>query len=79
MTEPFRSGLEKLKALGATSRSAIMCAEAVWWRCHRRIIADYLMAAGQEVVHLMGPGKQEPAKITPAAQQIAPGVLVYPK
>jgi uncharacterized protein (DUF488 family) len=79
MTEPFRHGLEELRKLGETSRCAIMCAEAVWWRCHRRIIADYLMVAGEEVVHLMGPNKQEPAKITPAAQEIAPGTLVYPK
>jgi uncharacterized protein (DUF488 family) len=78
-TEPFRSGLAKLVELGAESRSAIMCAEAVWWRCHRRIIADYLMTAGADVVHLMGPGKAEPAKITPAAQQVAPGMLVYRK
>jgi uncharacterized protein (DUF488 family) len=79
MTEPFRAGLAKLIELGEESRSAIMCAEAVWWRCHRRIIADYLMLAGADVVHLMGPGKAEPAKSRPAAQQIAPEVLIYRK
>jgi uncharacterized protein (DUF488 family) len=79
MTQPFRAGLARLKELGEASRPAIMCAEAVWWRCHRRIIADYLMAAGEEVVHLMGAGKEEPAKITPAVQQVAPSVLVYRK
>jgi uncharacterized protein (DUF488 family) len=79
MSEPFRAGLERLKKLGEAGRCAIMCAEAVWWRCHRRIIADYLMFAGEDVVHLMGPGREEPAKITPSAQQIEPGVLVYRK
>ena len=34
-----------------------MCAEAVWWRCHRRIIADYLLAGGEQVFHILGPGK----------------------
>jgi uncharacterized protein (DUF488 family) len=79
MGEPFRAGLGQLKELGEQSRCAMMCAEAVWWRCHRRIIADYLMLAGEEVVHLMGPGKSEPARITPAARETEPGVLVYQK
>jgi len=38
---------------GAARRSAIMCAEALWWRCHRRIIADYLIAAGETVFHIL--------------------------
>jgi uncharacterized protein (DUF488 family) len=79
MSAPFRSGLEKLRKLGTTQRTAMMCAEAVWWRCHRRIIADYLLRAGEEVVHLMSPGKQEPAHLTPAAREVEPGVLVYQK
>src|SRR3954462_11984428 len=49
LTEAFRSGLARLCALGQERRCAIMCAEAVWWRCHRRIIADYLIAAGKTV------------------------------
>jgi uncharacterized protein (DUF488 family) len=44
-----------------------MCAEAVWWRCHRRIIADYLLAAGHRVLHLMWPERIEPARLTPGA------------
>jgi uncharacterized protein (DUF488 family) len=55
-----------------------MCAEAVWWRCHRRIIADYLLAEGQAVFHIMGPGQIEPARMTEAAHQEASGRLVYP-
>jgi uncharacterized protein (DUF488 family) len=77
MTESFRAGLEKLRSLGKASRTAIMCAEAVWWRCHRRIIADYLLLAGDEVVHLMAPGREETAKMTVAARESEPGVLVY--
>jgi uncharacterized protein (DUF488 family) len=77
MSESFRSGLERLRSLGEASRCAIMCAEAVWWRCHRRIIADYLLYSGEQVVHLLGSGRQEPAHMTPAAREREPGVLVY--
>src|SRR5690606_23770756 len=51
LTAPLREGLADLRDLGARQRTAIMCAEAVWWRCHRRIIADYLLAAGETVFH----------------------------
>jgi uncharacterized protein (DUF488 family) len=54
-----------------------MCAEAVWWRCHRRIVADYLLLHGREVLHLMGPRKAEPARLTPGAVA-GNGVLTYP-
>lgn len=78
LTVPFREGLARLLVLGHSERSAIMCSEAVWWRCHRRIIADYLITAGEAVYHIMGPGKTEPAKLTPAAHATAEGALVYP-
>ena len=77
-TEPFQTGLRTLRALGQDDGCAIMCAEAVWWRCHRRIIADYLLAAGETVLHIMDLGKIEPAQLTPAARQTADGRLVYP-
>ena len=64
MGEDFRAGLARLRELGAKQRCAIMCAEAVWWRCHRRIISDYLLAEGETVVHLMGPGHIAPARLT---------------
>jgi uncharacterized protein (DUF488 family) len=54
-----------------------MCSEAVWWRCHRRIIADYLLVRGIPVVHLMGGGRIEPASVTPGARS-SDGRLVYP-
>ncbi|HEX8168298.1 MAG TPA: DUF488 domain-containing protein [Beijerinckiaceae bacterium] len=78
LSEGFGAGLARLRELGAERRTAIMCAEAVWWRCHRRIIADYLMAAGEAVFHILGPGKTEEARMTPAARPALGGGLVYP-
>ncbi|HSU04280.1 MAG TPA: DUF488 domain-containing protein [Acetobacteraceae bacterium] len=78
MTQPFRDGLEELRALGQQRTCAIMCAEAVWWRCHRRIITDYLIAAGDSVQHILGPGHIDQAAMTPAAQVQPDGRLVYP-
>ena len=77
-TETFRTGLRELQDIGHDWNAAIMCAEAVWWRCHRRIIADYLIAQGETVFHILGPNKIEPAHITPAAQASPDGTLVYP-
>ena len=77
LSDGFEQGLEQLMAVAAERRTAIMCAEAVWWRCHRRIIADYLMLHGRSVIHLMGEGRPEPAKMTPAAHD-RNGKLVYP-
>jgi uncharacterized protein (DUF488 family) len=74
----FRAGLERLVDLGRNERCAIMCAEALWWRCHRRIIADYLLAAAEQVFHVMGRGKLEQARMTPAARRLETGVLTYP-
>jgi len=67
MGPEFRAGLEELLALGEERRCAIMCAEAVWWRCHRRIITDYLLARGFDVFHIVAGEVPEPAKITPEA------------
>jgi uncharacterized protein (DUF488 family) len=69
--------LETLRALGHEQKTAIMCAEAVWWRCHRRIIADYLIEASEDVFHIMAPGKVEPARLTPAARAMPDGSLLY--
>jgi uncharacterized protein (DUF488 family) len=77
LSPAFRSGLANLRALGHEGRLAIMCAEAVWWRCHRRIIADYLIAAGETVFHIVGAGRLEPARMTEAARARADGSLVY--
>jgi uncharacterized protein (DUF488 family) len=74
----FHAGFEELRELGHRQTSAIMCAEAVWWRCHRRIIADYLIAAGETVCHILGKGHVEPARLTVAARPDASGVVRYP-
>jgi len=78
-TVAFRAGLAELRDLGHTQICAVMCAEAVWWRCHRRIIADYLISDGERVCHVMGPGKVEPATLNPAAVRQHDGTLVYPR
>jgi uncharacterized protein (DUF488 family) len=64
--------------MGRRRRLAVMCAETLWWRCHRRIVADYLIARGETVFHLMGQDKVEPAKLTKGAQVRGDGTLVYP-
>jgi uncharacterized protein (DUF488 family) len=76
--EDFGRGFDHLLALGERERVAVMCAEAVWWRCHRRIIADYLLAADRDVWHILGKDAVEPARITPAARPGPRGALVYP-
>jgi len=78
MSETFHAALERLRELGHARTCAMMCAEAVWWRCHRRIIADYLLASGETVLHIMSPGHIVAAEMTKAAQRGADRVLVYP-
>ena len=78
MSEKFRYGLSRLLELGHAQQCAIMCAEAVWWRCHRRIIADYLIAAGETVFHIMGPNHIDSAYMTSAARPGPSGTLTYP-
>jgi uncharacterized protein (DUF488 family) len=78
LTAEFRAGLERLLEEGRRQRSAIMCSEAVWWRCHRRIVADHLLARGEEVFHIMGPGRPEPARLTPGAVVGTDGTVTYP-
>jgi len=77
-TDAFRAGLEELIALGSRQNCAIMCAEAVWWRCHRRIIADYLIARGIPVNHIMSRGKMTPATLTPGAMIMKGETILYP-
>jgi hypothetical protein len=67
-----------LRELGRVRRCAVMCAEAVWWRCHRRIIADYLLVADARVFHILGRGSVVPANLTKAATPQPDGTLTYP-
>ena len=75
-TEEFREGIERLLGLARESRTAIMCAEAVWWKCHRSLIADYLKARRVTVLHILGEGKAEEHPFTSAAR-IVNGELSY--
>jgi uncharacterized protein (DUF488 family) len=75
-TEDFRREITRLLDVGRARRTAIMCAEAVWWRCHRSLISDYLKAKGIEVNHIMRTGKSEPHPFTSAAR-IVNGELSY--
>jgi uncharacterized protein (DUF488 family) len=78
MTEQFRAGLARPRYLGQPNPTAIMCAEAVWWQCHRRIIANYLMAADEIVFHIMGADRVERAEMTEGAKREPDGILTYP-
>jgi uncharacterized protein (DUF488 family) len=78
LTESFHAGLARLRALGQERKCAIMCSEAVWWRCHRRIIADYLIAAGETVFHILSKNRVEPARMTDAALPGPNKSLTYP-
>jgi uncharacterized protein (DUF488 family) len=76
-TEQFRSGIDRLRtAADAAGPTALMCAEAVWWRCHRGLIADYLKARDVEVLHITGPGAAQLHPWTSAAR-VVEGVLSY--
>lgn len=73
----FHQGLTQLITLGRDRCCAMMCAEAVWWRCHRRIVTDYLIAQGETVFHLMDHNKIVQAQLTTGAKMLASGVVVY--
>ena len=78
LTPPFAEGLALLRKRGARQRCAITCAEALWWRCHRRIITDYLLAAGEKVRHILGPSHVDEAHLTPGAVVRGDATVVYP-
>jgi uncharacterized protein (DUF488 family) len=77
-TREFQAGLAELERLASGRPTAIMCAEAVWWRCHRRLVADYMLARGWTVVHLMGPGQQQEGTLTDGAVPQPDGTIAYP-
>ena len=77
-TAPFREGLRGLLEMVSRETCAIMCAEALWWRCHRRIVTDHVLAHGVPVVHLLTREKSEPASLTPFAVIGARGRVSYP-
>lgn len=75
-TEEFRNGVKDLLELARDARTAVMCAEALWWRCHRSLISDYLKAEGHSVVHIIDETKTEEHPFTSAAR-IVNGELSY--
>lgn len=76
-TEAFAKGLAELRELARHERPAIMCSEAVPWRCHRRLITDALIVSGAEVVHIMSSTSAKPAVLSPHAK-VGDGTLTYP-
>lgn len=77
-TPAFSQALDELIEMASKQCTTIMCAEAVWWRCHRRIISDYLLVRGIEVFHILGRGRADLASMTPFARPSGDGTIIYP-
>jgi uncharacterized protein (DUF488 family) len=75
-TADFKTEIKKLETIARTQRTAYMCSEAVWWRCHRSLVSDYLKVQGWSVMHIMGIGKEQEHSYT-APAKIAGGELSY--
>jgi len=75
-TDKFNNAIKELECLAAKKRVAFMCAEAVWWRCHRSLVSDYLKHQGWTVIHSMGAGKGDEHPYTSPAR-IIEGKLLY--
>jgi uncharacterized protein (DUF488 family) len=73
----FAGGLDTVLALAGEHRTALMCAEAPWWRCHRRLIADLLMHRGHDVLHIVSKAEPKQHPLSPMAHEVGPA-LVYP-
>ena len=78
MGEEFADGLAQLRRLAAAGRTAMMCSEALWWRCHRRLVADRLVAAGDVVCHIGSDGRAAAHELTPFAEVGHDGRITYP-
>ncbi|HEX7326056.1 MAG TPA: DUF488 domain-containing protein [Rhodanobacteraceae bacterium] len=75
-TDAFRAGIARLAPLAARQPTAIMCAEAVWWRCHRRLLSDVFKLNGTRVLHILGPAApREHRWMAPA--RVVDGILTY--
>lgn len=78
LTAEFAAGLGELRELAGAARTAMLCSEGLWWRCHRRIVADRLVTAGDRVCHIAPDGRATPHEMTPFGVPQADGTLVYP-
>ena len=74
-TEEFRQARDVLIGSSNETATAVMCSESLWWRCHRRMLSDALVAAGCDVIHIMDRGKLEPHRLTSAARLEGDGVV----
>ena len=77
-TPPFREALEELRGAGRAQACAILCAEADWRQCHRQILTDALLAAGETVIHIGKDGGHETAQLAAAAVLAPDGGITYP-
>jgi uncharacterized protein (DUF488 family) len=77
LTPEFQEGVARLLEVARHKRTALMCAEGLFWRCHRRLVSDFLVANGVTVQHIMPTGELQPHKVTPGAW-IEGGSVTYP-
>jgi uncharacterized protein (DUF488 family) len=77
MTQEFQQGIDNLLEIADRQRTALMCAEAVFWRCHRRLVSDSLVAKGVAVRHIMPTGELRPHRLTLGAVMES-GTVTYP-
>jgi uncharacterized protein (DUF488 family) len=77
-TDEFSLAVKELLSAAAKAQTAVMCAEKFYWKCHRRLLADYLVAQGVEVVHIVGAGKLSNHKLTPGAIITTEAGVIYP-
>lgn len=77
LSEEFREGVEKLLQLGQRERTAILCAERFWWRCHRRLLADWLVAHGHQVLHIVELNRVVEHQL-PEFAKVVDGLVIYP-
>ncbi len=78
LTEDFQRGVSKVLRLAQEKNVALMCAERLWWRCHRRLLSDWLVAHGHRVVHIVDLGETVEHRLSPFAR-VADGRVIYPR
>jgi len=77
MTELFQEAVTRLLALAAEQPTAVMCAEKLYWKCHRRLLSDYLVAQGVTVEHILGQNELRPHCMTPGATVTDERTIIY--
>ena len=78
MTGDFAAGLAELRELAGAAPTAMMCSEAVWWRCHRRLVADRLVVGGDTVLHIASEARADAHELSPFAVVAGDGQITYP-